>query len=255
MSKKIGIIPARMKASRFPGKPLFPILGRSMIEHVYCRAKLCNDLDYLVLATCDEEIAQEGQRLGVPVVMTADTHTRALDRMAEAATKLGFDVADDDIIINVQGDEPMLHPDMITRSFEPLLEDEEAVCTMLGMDIGEEQQYLDPNAVKVVANMNNDVLYTSRAPIPYCKEFSPEVGAKRIYGIFAFRMHFLQTFTAMDESPLELVEACDSNRVMDNSYKQKLAMYPWCKSYAVDAREDIDRVEAAMKDDPLWGTY
>lgn len=253
--KIIGIIPARMQASRFYGKPLHPILGRTMIEHVYHRAKLFGGFDGLFLATCDQEIADAGEKMGVPVIMTADTHTRALDRVAEAAGKCGIELADDDIVINVQGDEPMMHPDMIKASFQPLLEDPEAVCTMLGMEIRDEQQYLDPNAVKLVANLNGDVLYTSRAPIPYCKTFSPELGAIRIYGIFAFRWHFMKTFTNMDESPLELVEACDSNRVMDNGYKQKVALYPWCESYAVDTPEDAARVEDHMKNDPLWGTY
>lgn len=226
-----------------------------MIEHVYHRAKLFGGFDDLFLATCDTEIADAGAQMGAPVVMTANTHTRALDRVAEAAGKCGIDLADDDIIVNVQGDEPMMHPDMIEASFQPLLKDEAADCTMLAMEIHDEEQYLDPNALKIVANMDGDVLYTSRSPIPYCKVFAPELGAMRIYGLFAFRWHFLQTFTNMAESPLELAEACDSNRVMDNGYKQKIALYPWCPSYSVDELEDIKRVEKHMEQDPLWGKY
>lgn len=255
MPKIIGIVPARMKASRFPGKPLFKILGRPLVEHVYQRAKKFDEFDGLFLATCDQEIADAAKEFGAPVIMTADTHTRALDRVAEAAANCGIDLAPDDIVINVQGDEPMMQPDMIEASYRPLLDDPKADCTLLAMAIRDEETYRDPNALKVVWNLRGDVLYTSRTPIPYCKEFTPELGAVRIYGIFAFRWHFLQTFTNLPESPLELVEACDSNRIMDNGYIQKVAHYPWRKSYSVDSREDAARVEAAMKEDPLWGTY
>ena len=255
MPKIIGIVPARMQASRFPGKPLFPILGRSLVEHVYQRAKQFDRFDGLFLATCDQEIADAAAGFGAPVIMTSDKHTRALDRVAEAAEKCGIELAPDDIVINVQGDEPMMEPGMIEASYQPLLEDPKADCTLLAMDIRDEETYLDPNALKVVWNLKGDVLYTSRSPIPYCKEFSPELGAVRIYGIFAFRWHFLQTFTAMEESPLELAEACDSNRVMDNGYKQKIAPYPWCPSYSVDTPEDAARVEQHLDEDPLWGTY
>ena len=111
MTRIIGIVPARMGSSRFPGKPLHPILGRPMVEHVFRRAQLFPNWDDLVLATCDEEIARFGASKGFPVVMTSDRHTRALDRVAEAASKCGIKLAPDDIIVNVQGDEPMMHPD------------------------------------------------------------------------------------------------------------------------------------------------
>ena len=111
--KTIGIVPARMAASRFPGKPLHPICGRPMLEHCYLRAKMFAGWDVLAVATCDEEIRDFCEDKGFPAIMTADTHTRALDRVAEATTKCGTDVADDDIVVCVQGDEPLLGPDVI----------------------------------------------------------------------------------------------------------------------------------------------
>src|SRR6185369_16493201 len=124
-------VPARMEASRFHGKPLYPILGRPMVEHVVARAQLYKNWDGLFLCTCDKEIESFGLSKKWPTIMTSNKHTRALDRVAEAADKCGLDLKDDDIIVCVQGDEPMLHPDMIDAVVKPLLDDQEAPCTVL----------------------------------------------------------------------------------------------------------------------------
>lgn len=253
--KILGFVPARMAASRFPGKPLYPILGRPMLEHVFERARLFPRWDLLAVCTCDKEIHDFAVAKGYPVIMTKDTHTRALDRVAEAAEKCGLDVRDDDIVLNVQGDEPMMHPDMITATLKPMEERAQARGTMLAMDIVHEAQYRNPDALKIIHDLDGRVLYTSRAPIPYCKAFTPELGAKRIYGIFGFRWSFLKLFTSLAESPLETKEACDSNRLYDNGHHQHIAPYPFRPSYSVDSPHDIGIVEAAMKDDPLWGRY
>ena len=253
--KVIGIVPARMAASRLPGKPLLPILGRPLVEHCFRRAQLFDRWDGLFLATCDDEIRAFGEAQGFPVIMTSDTHTRALDRVAEAVEKCGFDVADDDIVVCVQGDEPMLSPDMIEAVVQPLEREKSVYCTILTMPIVEEKEWRAPDNVKLVHDVHGDVLYTSRSPIPYAKEFSPQTAALRIHGIFGFRRHFLKTFNAMPESPLELAEACDSNRICDNGYKQRVATIPYRPSFSVDSPQDIPKVEAAMKNDPLWGEY
>lgn len=246
-----------MAASRFPGKPLHPILGRPMIEHCFERARMFGHWDGLFLCTCDEEIRAFAESKGYPVIMTADTHVRALDRVAEAVEKCGIDVAEDDIVLNVQGDEPMMHPDMIEACIAPFRENPDIRGTMLGMEIVEEEQFLNPDILKVIHDLDGRVLYTSRAPIPYCKpgEFSPELGARRIYGIFGFRWEFLKRFTHLPPSPLELKEACDSNRLYDNGLHQYIAPYPYCPSFSVDSPHDVDQVEAFMKEDPLWGAY
>lgn len=255
--KTIGVVPARMASSRFPGKPLFPIRGRPMVEHVFERARMFSGWDGLYLATCDEEIAEFGRAKGYPIVMTADTHThtRALDRVAEAVDKCGVDVAGDDHVVCVQGDEPMMRPDMIDTVLRPLREDESVEGTILSMELTDDALFRNPDTVKIVHDMKGDVLYTSRAPVPYCTELTPEVGARRIYGIFGFRRSFLDWFTGLPESPLELKESCDSNRICDNGQRQRIAPYPSIPSFSVDSPDDRDRVEAALGEDPLWGTY
>ena len=253
--KTIGVVPARMAASRFPGKPLHQICGMPMVEHVFRRAALFPDWDGLYLATCDREIAELGEARNWPTLMTSDRHTRALDRVAEAAGKCGHVLDENDVVVCVQGDEPMLHPDMIAASIRPLQEDPTVPCTVLAMAIVDEEQFRNQDILKIVHDMNGDVLYTSRMPVPYCKKFTPELGARRIYGIFAFRWYFLKVFTSMAESPLELAEACDSNRILDNGYRQRIAPYPFRPSFSVDTPADAARVEAHMHSDPLWGYY
>lgn len=253
--KTIGIVPARMAASRFPGKPLHPICGRPMLEHCYARAALYDGWDVLALATCDSEIADFGENKGYPVIMTADIHTRALDRVAEAASNCGVDLADDDIVICVQGDEPLLAPDMIEAVVNPLMADASVDGTMLAVPIHDEETFLNPDIVKLVHDMKGDVLYTSRSPIPYCKSFSPELGAKRVGGIFGLRWHFLKWFTQTPESPLEIAEACDSNRICDNGFRQRIAPIPYRPYVSVDSPADVGRVEAVIEADALWGKY
>lgn len=254
--KIIGVVPARMAASRFPGKPLYPILGRAMVEHVFLRAKMYKGWSNLVLATCDDEIKQFATERVFPVIMTGSHHTRALDRIAEAVGLLGESVDDDDIIVNVQGDEPMMRPDMIDAVLAPLLEDKSKAGTILAMPIIEKSIWLNPDTVKLIFNTAGEVLYTSRAPVPYCKgEFSAELMAHRIYGIFAFRWKYLKAFTAHPETRLERLEACDSNRILDMSFRQYIAPYPYVQSYSVDSPSDITLVEKHMVTDKYWNLY
>ncbi len=255
MSKLVGVVPARMAASRFPGKPLHPIFGRPLLEHCFERAKLFEGWDYLMLATCDAEIEAFGLEKGYPVVMTSDKHTRALDRVAEAVTTLD-DIEDDDIVVCVQGDEPLLSPDIIEAVIKPFNEDDAVPGTMLAVPIVDEDTFVNPDIVKLVHNRKGDVLYTSRSPIPYAKDgFTPELGAMRVGGIFGFRWSFLRWFTETPESPLEQVEACDSNRICDNGFFQRIAPIAWRPYVSVDSPHDVTMVEAVMKDDPLWGRY
>ncbi len=253
--RTIGIVPARRAAGRFPGKPLHPILGRPMIEHCFERARLYEDWDGLFLATCDNEISGFAKTKDYPVIMTSDRHTRALDRVAEAAEKCGLDLDEDDIVVCVQGDEPLLGPDVIEAVIRPFGEDGDVKGTMLAIPIMEEEVFLNPDIVKIVHDLNGDVLYTSRSPIPYCLEFSPDLGAKRVGGIFGFRWRFLKWFTSTPETPLEIAESCDSNRICDNGFRQRIAPIPYRAYESVDSPEDVARVEAAMKEDPLWGKY
>ena len=251
--KTIGIVPARMAASRFPGKPLHPIGGRPMLEHCYLRARLFQGWDDLFVATCDEDIRIFCEDKGFPVVMTADSHTRALDRVAEAAEARGAD--DDDIVVCAQADEPLLGPDTLEAVIAPFAEDSSVEGTMLTMPITDEALWRNPDIVKVVHDRQGDVLYTSRSPIPHAKAFPPEGGAKRVGGIFGFRRHFLAWFTKQPESPLEIAEACDSNRVCDNGRRQRVAPGPERPYFSVDSPEDVALVEAALENDPYRGRY
>lgn len=252
----IGIIPARMAASRFPGKPLFPILGRPMVEHVYLRARMYANWSDLVLATCDTEIEQFANSHGIPVTMTGSHHTRALDRVAEAVTLLPGAVAENDVVVCVQGDEPMMRPDMIDAVIKPLLDDAAIPCTVLAMHITDEVLWRNPDTVKIIHNDAGEVLYTSRSPVPYSKgHFSEALGARRIYGIFAFRWKYLKAFTEHPETRLEQIEACDSNRILDMSFSQFIAPYPSLKSFSVDSPDDIRLVEDHMTGDEYWISY
>jgi len=255
MTKIIGVIPARMGSGRFPGKPLFKIAGMPMLEHVWHRAKMYKKWDELLIATCDSEIKDFADSKNIPCVMTSNKHERALDRVAEAIENSNFQVDANDIVLNVQGDEPMMRPDMIDATVKPMSDDLRVKGVVLSMPIVDEEQFNDPNTLKIIHNIKGDILYTSRAPIPYCKEWSINIGAKRIYGIFGFRWDFLKKFTKIPESPLEIVEACDSNRLYDNGLTQRVAFYPYVDSFAVDIPEDAKKVEVYLKDDPFWISY
>jgi len=255
MTKIIGVIPVRMGSSRFPGKPLFSIAGMPMLEHVWHRSKMYDKWDELFLATCDEEIKEFADDKNILCIMTSNKHERALDRVAEAIENSDFQIDDEDVVLNVQGDEPMMRPDMIEATVHPMLEDSKVNGVVLSMPIVDKEQFYDPNALKIIHNIKGDILYTSRAPIPYCKEWSLDIGAKRIYGIFGFRWDFLKKFTQMPESPLELVESCDSNRLYDNGLTQRVALYPYVDSFSVDAPEDAAKVEKYLEDDPYWKKY
>lgn len=254
--KVVGVIPARMAASRFPGKPLYPILGRTMLEHVYVRAAMYDGWDELVVATCDAEIKEHAAACGMPVVMTNKDHNRALDRVAEAGSKLKNNLKDEDVIVCVQGDEPMMRPDMIEAVVLPLRQNENVPCTVLAMHIVDEKLWRNEDTVKIIHSANGEVLYTSRAPVPHCKgEFNGDLKARRIYGIFAFRWKYLKAFTKHLETRLEVLEACDSNRILDMNFRQYIAPYPSVKSFSVDSPSDIQLVEDHMTVDDIWQQY
>ena len=254
--KIIGVVPVRMAASRFPGKPLYPILGRPMLEHVVLRAQMYKGWARLVVATCDHEIEKFAVEKGYQVVMTGTHHTRALDRVAEAVTRLDEAVSNDDIVVCVQGDEPMMRPDMIDTVLAPLIAAPNKAGTILAMHITDESIWRNPDTVKIIHNAAGEVLYTSRAPVPYCKgDFSADLLARRIYGIFAFRWKYLKAFTEHPETRLEEIEACDSNRILDMPFRQHIAPYAHIKSFSVDSLSDIALVEGQIADDGYWHLY
>ena len=253
--KIFGFIPARMAASRFPGKPLKKILGIPMVEHVYTRARLYRKWDKLFVAGCDSEIKIFCNKKYIPYIETSKKHQRCLDRIYEAAHKKRKFISDKDLVICVQGDEPMLRPEMITNCIKPFNRNKNIKATVLAMNIVNKEQYLDPNIVKIIHDENDEVLYTSRSPIPYSKKFNKNLGAKRIYGIFAFKWSFLKKFYFTKESFLEKVEACDSNRICDNGRGQFIAKQKYFSSFSVDCPSDLKKVEKYLKKDRLFHKY
>ncbi|MBI1976353.1 MAG: 3-deoxy-manno-octulosonate cytidylyltransferase [Candidatus Omnitrophica bacterium] len=248
--KMIGIIPVRMASSRFPGKPLCSIAGMSMVEHVYRRCSMSQSLDEVYVATCDPQIQKEVENFNGRVVMTASTHQRCTDRIAEAARKIKTDA---DIIILIQGDEPLVYPEMIDSVAGPITRDLGLLCANLIIPIEEERELKDANVVKAVMDLNGCALYYSRQPIPTTKAAGGVLGHKQT-GIISFRTEFLYRFIQMAPSPLEKAESVDMMRLLEHGYKIKLVESPR-KTYTVDTLEDKERVERIMATDSLFLTY
>jgi len=248
MTKIVGIIPVRMGSTRFPGKPLKKILSIPLLRHVYERSLCFKDWHHLTFAICDNEIATYLKRNNIPFVWTSKKHERCLDRVSEAATKIKkkINISVNDLIICIQGDEPMLNPDMFKKivNFHKL---HKVNSTVLCMKIVDKKQYEDLNVVKVVNDCNKKILYQSRRPIPFVKKFKKSIGAKRIYGIFAFKWFFLKKFYRTPESNLEVLESCDSNRICDHGRGQFIARQKYVASFSVDTPADLKKVEKFLK--------
>ena len=253
--KIYGFIPARMASSRLPGKPLKFIHGKTMLEHVYERSSMFKKWQNLSIATCDEEIKNFCKSKGYNFVMTSKKHKRCLDRVFEAARKNYKKISDKDIVVCIQGDEPMLHPDMIKSVIKPLKRNNKIKATVLTMDITDVNQFKSPNIVKVVNNKNGEILYCSRSPIPNCKKFSKKIGAKRIYGIFAFKYYFLKHFFSLKSSIHEIIESCDQNRICDNGGGMFIAPYKYIPSFSIDTLSDLRLVRKKILRDKFWSKY
>lgn len=249
--KTIAVIPARMGSSRFPGKPIAPILGRPMIEHIYKRVAMSRSLDATYIATCDEEIRQVAEGFGAQVIMTADTHERASDRVAEAVNH----IPDADLIVMVQGDEPMTYPDMIDTAVAPFRTDPHLGCVNLVRKIDHEADYLDANTIKVVMNQHNDALYMSRRPIPTLARtgFADTAAYKQVC-IIPFRRETLFQYTRLTSTPLEQLESIDMLRLLEHGLQVKM-VHTEFNTQAVDTPEDLARVAKLMESDPLLGHY
>jgi 3-deoxy-manno-octulosonate cytidylyltransferase (CMP-KDO synthetase) len=244
------VIPARMGSSRFPGKPLASLLGRSMIEHVVRRAAMCDQLDAVYVATCDEEIRTLVEGLGGAVIMTSASHERASDRVAEAAERLEADV-----VVMIQGDEPMITPDMIVAAVAPMLLDQSVECVNLARRIVSHEEYVDRNTIKVVMNVHGDALFFSRSPIPAVDFASP--GRTPVFKqvcVIPFRRDFLRRFALLPQTPLERAESVDMLRAVEHGFRVRLVETE-VVTHAVDTLYDLRLVEALMKDDPLLLRY
>jgi 3-deoxy-manno-octulosonate cytidylyltransferase (CMP-KDO synthetase) len=242
--KIVGIIPARMAASRFPGKPLALLAGRPMIEHVYRRAERCRQLAEVHLATCDRDIFEAVQRFGGKAIMTADTHVRCTDRVAEAAQAVQADV-----IVNIQGDEPLIHPHAIGQLCEAILADPDLPCVNLCNVITREEDFRNPNQIKAVCDQSGCAIYMSRQPIPTSKQWG-QTEVLRQLGMIAFRKDFLATFAGLKPTPLEQAESVDMLRAIEHGYRVKMVVSGY-ESFGVDTLADLRVAEERLHTDPI----
>jgi 3-deoxy-manno-octulosonate cytidylyltransferase (CMP-KDO synthetase) len=249
--KIAAIIPARMGSSRFPGKPLASILGRSMIEHVYRRTIMCPALNDVYVATCDKEIFESVEAFGGKAIMTSPAHERASDRVAEAAADL-----DCDVVVMIQGDEPMTHPQMIEESLAPFLSADEAVaCVNLTAKIKSQKEFEDRNTIKVVMDADGFALYMSREPIPtlHLQAFDQIPAFKQVC-IIPFTAAALQDFIQLEPTPLEMAESIDMMRFIEHGRKVKMVETSF-STHAVDNPVDLKFVEGLLRQDPLTVKY
>ena len=242
--KILALIPARMGSSRFPGKPMAKILGKPMIEHVYNNVKKCNLITKTVVATCDTEISDFIESIGGNAVMTSDKHKRASDRCAEALNYLEQeDNIQYDIVVMVQGDEPMTHPEMIVEAVTPMLKDKEIIVTNLLGDIKNEEEFEDRNCIKVVCDIDGNALFFSREPIP-TRKFGNTIMKKQVC-IIPFTRDFLLDYIKLAPTPLEIIESVDMMRILEHGMKVKMVPTKH-QTYPVDTIEDLVRVEKLM---------
>lgn len=251
----IGIIPARMGSSRFPGKPLALLCGVPMIGHVYYRSCMSKALKDVYVATCDKEIQEYAASIGAKCIMTKETHERATERVAEATEliekKTGSKV---DIVVMIQGDEPMIYPQMIDEAVEPMLHHSSINITNLMAYIDTKEEHEDPNEVKVVVNQEGYALYFSREPIPSWKKCTQSVTMLKQVCVIPFRRQFLKKFITLKPTPLEKIESVDMLRALEHGYSVKMEMTQY-KTYSVDTLEDLHYVEALLANDALLKKY
>ncbi len=248
--KTIAVIPARMGSTRFPGKPIANLLGRPMIEHIYKRVAMSPSLDATYIATCDEAIRQAAEAFGAPVIMTADTHERASDRVAEAVDNI-----EADLIVMVQGDEPMTHPDMIDAAVSPFKNNPKIGCVNLVRKIDHEADYRDPNTIKVVMDQDNNAIFMSRQPIPtMAKTGFAQTAAYKQVCIIPFRRELLFQYTNLPPTPMEQLESIDMLRLIEHGMPVKM-VHTEFNTQAVDTEDDLARVAKLMQTDALLSRY
>jgi 3-deoxy-manno-octulosonate cytidylyltransferase (CMP-KDO synthetase) len=241
--KTVAIIPARYGSTRLKGKPLVTIAGKPMIQHVYEQVKKAELVDEVVIATDSKEIYDVAFKFGAKVKMTSNKHETGTDRIGEVTKE----IHDYDIVLNIQGDEPMVRPEMVNQLVFPFLNDPTVVMTTLVSRIKKIEDYQNPNIVKAVLDKNGNALYFSRSPIPYISK--GKIKEKKIYkhiGMYGYRKDFLLKFIKMERSTLEKYESLEQLRVLENGYNIK-AIETKYDTISVDTPEDLIKVRAVME--------
>lgn len=235
--KIVGIIPARYGSTRLEGKPLKDICGKPMIQHVYEAAQGAKLLDQVYVATDDQRIVEAVNHFGGNVRLTSPDHKTGTDRIAEVAADL-----DVDIVVNLQGDEPLLNPAMIDEVIQPFVADPQLPMSTLCVPILEEAALHDPNVVKVVFDQRGNALYFSRSLIPYPRK-QDNFTAYEHLGLYAYRKDFLMTYISLPQSRLEINESLEQLRVLEAGYRLKVVVsaHPY-DGVSVDTQEDLERV-------------
>ena len=250
----IGVIPARMGSTRFPGKPMKKIHGIPMIGHCYHRTAMALGVDATYVATCDIEIAEYINSIGGHAIMTSNTHTRATTRTAEALEKIEQETGKKvDIVVMVQGDEPLILPETI-REVTPEFKDKSVNIVNIMSRLTTEESFKDVNNVKVVIANNNDALYYSREPIPSPWKGWEDIPRYMQTGIIAFRRDILIAFNAMKETQLEQIESIDMNRVLETGGKIRMVLTE-ATTIGVDVLEELNEVEKILVEDKIMGAY
>ena len=242
--KFLGIIPARYSSTRLEGKPLKMIEGHTMIEWVYKRTKLSN-LDEVVVATDDERIYKEVERFGGKAILTSKEHENGTSRIAEVCTKY----EDYDVIVNVQGDEPLIEPEMINSIINSFKEDDTISMSTLKYKIDTMEEIENPNYVKVITDKKGYALYFSRSVIPYPRKLDIQNYYKHV-GIYGYKRDFVVEYAKMEPTPLELSESLEQLRALENGYRIKVMETPY-KIIGVDTQEELEKVREYIKENGL----
>jgi 3-deoxy-manno-octulosonate cytidylyltransferase (CMP-KDO synthetase) len=248
------VIPARYGSTRFEGKPLADILGKPMIQYVYERVQQSKLIDEVIIATDDQRISEAVKSFGGKAIMTSPTHSTGTDRVAEVAKRLKSE-----IIVNIQGDEPLIKGNIIDKAIRPLLTDDALQMATLMTRIDEVRDWLNPHIVKVVVDQKNFALYFSRSPIPFPRDLnigrleSHPFGTnrplpKRVFkhiGVYVFRRKFLLHFSKMKPTPLEKLEKLEQLRALENGCPIKITLVDY-EPICVDIPEDLQKVTAYL---------
>lgn len=239
--KIIGVIPARYASTRFPGKPLAQIQGKPMIQWVYERASLAKSLKEIIVATDDQRIYDTVRQFEGNVVLTSTEHTSGTERIAEAVKDL-----DVDIVVNIQGDEPLIDPQMIEQVISSLISEPELVMATLKQPVSDSTELSNPNIVKVVTDINDFALYFSRSVIPFIADETSLTGYFKHIGLYVYRKAFLLKLVSLPITPLERTERLEQLRVLENGYKIKVSQTAYY-SIGVDTWDDIEKVKRILE--------
>ena len=257
MEKVIAIIPARMKSSRFPGKPMAKIHGIAMIGHCWYRANMCKKHDELYVATPDEEIYDYIKSIGGKPIMTSHKHKMCNDRVLEALIKVEKEKNQRyDIVLCLQGDQPMVFPKQIEDVLQPLIDDSDLQCATMMDKITRIEDHDNPNKIKICVDLNNNILYMSREPIPSRKKCDDpnSIPMYRHVALTAFQRAFFEKMNSIEMTPLETVESIDDIRYLEHGYNVK-AVFTDLLTDTVDTKEDLIYVEKLMENDELLKQY